>query len=289
MDKAIITSASNKFFPAIITLLASIKINYPSHPTIFIYDLGLFPFFRKELENIEGVKVIAMPKFCPFWQSCFTWKTYIFKHPIAKLNLYLDSGFQALKPFDEIFDLIKKDDYFFVGQNAPLSKISPEEFKSIFNIDEKFYNQTYVTAGLIGFKSDSSVSPVLSSLYDTAKAGLCLGFSPVEKWKNKGKNKNQFTRNCDLFRFDTTLLSMVARRDLKDFIVNPWEKYESGDLLKNNDQILRNARLKRIPSEYFKSNTLHNQFNLIAQINRLYIKTFLLLKNISLYLKKKNG
>ena len=132
MDKAIITSASNKFFPSLINLLGSIKKNYPNHPKIFVYDLGLFWMFRKELEQIENVEVLNIPHFCKFWRSCYTWKTYILSHPLSDLNFYLDAGTQILRPLDEIFLEIEKDGYFAVSQEVPLSLICPLEYKSLF-------------------------------------------------------------------------------------------------------------------------------------------------------------
>jgi hypothetical protein len=90
MNRAIITSCSNKFFPAVINLIGSIKNNYPDHPPIFVYDLNILKIFKKELETIKNVKVIQMPKFCVHWESCYTWKTYIFQHSLAESNLYLD-------------------------------------------------------------------------------------------------------------------------------------------------------------------------------------------------------
>ena len=243
MKKSIITSCSNKFFPGVITLIASIKDKYPNHPSIVVYDLGLFPLFRKELDMINGVQVIDVPAFCPYWKSCYTWKTYIFANPPARLNLYLDSGIQALKDLDAIFEKIERDDYFAVSQNNLLEIISPVEFKSFIKIDKRFYSETYITAGLFGFKKDSSVTKTLEDLYIAAIAGLCLGFSPAEKWRNRGKNKNPFVRDCKLFRFDTSILSLLMRRDFGDFKINPWEPYEMGKLLDDGSQLLWNARL----------------------------------------------
>jgi len=281
MEKSIITSCSNKFFPTAITLIASIKAAYPDHPTIFVYDLGLFPLFRKELENTDNVKVIPMPAFCPHWKSCYTWKTYILAHPPARLNLYLDSGIQVLKDLEQIFREIDQNDFFAVGQNSPLELIAPAEFKSVIKIDERFYQETYITAGLFGFKRDSSVTSTLDDLYESAIAGLCLGFSPAEKWRNRGKNKNPFVRDCKLFRFDTSVMSLLMRRDFGDFKINPWEPYEMGMLLADQSQLMWNARLKIIPKEYLAIGTLHTKASLVPLLNRLYIHLFLGCKRFS--------
>ncbi len=287
MEKAILTSCSNKFFPTVITLIASIKTVYPEHPTIVVYDLGILPLFRMELEMIKNVKVVTVPAFCPHWKACYTWKPWIFVNPPARLNLYLDSGIQILKKLDSVFDLIEKDDYFAVGQNTSLASISPSEFRSIIKIDEKFYKETYVTAGLFGFKTDSKITPTLKDIYEASVAGLCLGFSPVESWRNKGKNKSVFVRDCPLFRFDTTVMSLLMRRDLGDFKMQPWKTYETGELLNDGSQIMWNARLKKIGEGYFDTKTLHEERRLIPILNRVYIHAFLKLKRISNAIKNK--
>lgn len=158
LDKAIITSASNKFFPSLINLLSSIKLVYPNHPAIFIYDLGLLPIFRKELELIDGVKVIKMPNFCNHWRSCYTWKTYIFAHPLARLNFYLDAGCQVLRPLDSVFSIIDKEDILLVDQGQSFKKIVPESYKSIFALDDMFDDLTTIHAGIIGFKQAANIN-----------------------------------------------------------------------------------------------------------------------------------
>ena len=149
-NKAIITSCSNKFFPSVINLLGSIKAVYPKHPTIFVYDLGLLPNFRKEIESIENVKVINMPHFCGHWRSCYTWKTYIFAHPVAHLNFYLDAGCQLLKPLDEDFTIIENENLLLVDQGQTFKSIVPESYKSIFDLGETHNSLTVIHAGIIG-------------------------------------------------------------------------------------------------------------------------------------------
>lgn len=276
-EKAILTSCSNKFFPGVLNLIGSIKNTYPKHPPIFVYDQGILPLFRKELELTEGVTVIPIPPFCPHFKSCYTWKTYIFAHPPARLNFYMDSGLQVLAPLDSVFDQIEKDDYLAIAQNLPLERTTPEEYKELFNIEERFYKETYITAGIFGFKTNSKITGVLNDLYEAGIAGLCLGFSPKEVWRNKGKNKNSFIRKCELFRFDTSVLTLLMRKELKDFIVSPQDKYELGTLLNTPDQLIFNARLKYIKKENIQPKLL---------INKIYIPLFLFLKRFINQIKK---
>lgn len=287
MDRAIITSASNKFFPSLINLLGSIKQNYPQAPKIFIYDLGLLWNFRKELEQIENVEVITMPHFCPFWRSCYTWKTYILSHPLADLNFYLDAGAKVLRPLDDFFNIIEQDDYLAVGQGTPLSYIVPEEFKSLFPIEEKFYEQQCITAGVFGFKAESKMQKILDELYSLAQAGLTLGFSVVDLHRNKGVNKSIFTRNCRLFRHDTTLLSLVMRKHLNDFTVRDCRQYAGPDTGHDHpEQYIWNMRLNFKFLQYMGAEMLYFKPSIIVKFNRMIISCMLVAKRVVNFIKK---
>jgi len=287
-DKAIIISCSTKYFPWLINLLGSIKANYPNHPKIYIYNLGLLSIFRKELEKINNIEVLEMPHFCRFWRSCFTWKTYIFAHPITKLNFYLDAGCQVLLPLDEIFEAIDRDKYFIVDVGGELKNIMPKEYKDLLELDDSYDTLNMVTAGIFGFKNTPYINTILEKLYDWALIGLCLGFSPKEQWKNKGKNKNVFVRNCKVFRHDQTLLNIILRKNIQNLKIYDNEKYGS-DISPNGCkyQSIWNFHLNNSQLKYLEPNYIHNKFLFIASFNRLIIYQMLVIKRLSLLLKKK--
>jgi len=275
-DKAIITSASNKFFPSLLNLLGSLRAVYPSHPRVTVYDFGLTPLFRRELKSLPFVSVEKIPPFTEFWRSCYTWKTYILSRPLARLNLYLDAGIQVLRPLDDLFDIIDRENFLAVGQQTPLADITPAEYKLLFPVEEKFYAEQCVTAGIFGFKKDSAAEPVLRELYQAALAGLALGFSPAEQRRNRGVNRSQFVRGCKLFRHDTTLLSLLMRKHFKDFKIRDCAQY--GGPYSNRDhhsQYLWNMRLNYKKLDYLDRQFLHQKFNWPALINRLIIKSML--------------
>jgi len=286
LEKALITAASNKFFPSLINLLGSIKVNYPSHPKIFIFDLGLFHNFRKELEKIENVEVLDMPVFCGHWRSCFTWKTYIFAHPFARLNFYLDSGCQVLKPMNEIFETIEKQDYFIIGQGINLGKIIPKEYESVCKMPLGYEEMESIHAGEIGFKAQSSISPILEKVYNLGLSGLALGFSENERWRNRGKDKNPYIRNCPVFRHDMTLLNMVVREHFaNELVVQDVSKFAGGKD-DHPEQVVWNLRLSYKTLDYIKPKFLHKRLNLDIVFNRGIIFIMIFLKNFKLSLKK---
>ncbi|MFA5879713.1 MAG: hypothetical protein WC860_06010 [Candidatus Margulisiibacteriota bacterium] len=286
MEKCIITSASNKFFPSLINLIGSIKVNYPNHPDIYVYDLGLFYTFKKELESIEKVHIIKMPHFCSFWRSCYTWKTYIFNNPLAKLNFYIDAGSQILRPLDEIFDIIEKDNYFTVIQKVNLETITPPEYLNLFDIDTKYYKQYVIAAGIFGFKNEPNINKILSKLHEASISGLCLGFSPTEQWKNKGNNKNPFIRNCMGFRHDSTLLNLVLIKYLGNFKKHEIEKYGNDHSPNEHpEQLIWNFRMNYTKLQYLNKKYLNSKKVFISLFNLIILKLFLKLRIIRLILK----
>ncbi len=289
LDKAIITSASTKFFPSLINLIGSIKRNYPNHPKIFVYDIGLLNIFVKELASIDGVEVLKMPHFCNHWRSCYTWKTYIFIHPLARLNFYLDAGCQVLKPLDDIFLTIEKENVFLIDQGHNFKTIVPETYKSIFNLGNKYDDLTTLHAGIIGFKDDPIIMGVFKKIYDSAYAGLALGFSPKEKRRNKGKQKSIFVRDCEMFRNDLTLLNVFFRQHFNDTItVHPVGVYAGGpDFIPG--QIIWQLRLNYTHLENLSIKLLHQKLSLLFTINRRIINLMILIKNINISIKKKLG
>ncbi|MDD2757950.1 MAG: hypothetical protein PHD72_01060 [Patescibacteria group bacterium] len=287
LEKAIITSASNKFFPSVINLLSSIKLIYPNHPTIFVYDLGLLPIFRRELESVDNVKVVKMPEFCHHWRGCYTWKAYIFAHPLARLNFYLDAGCQVLRSLDEVFSVIEQEDVLLIDQEQLFKKIVPTSYKSIFDLDERYDGLTVVHAGIIGFKNTPRISEIFKKIYDSARAGLALGFSPNDQWRNKGKDKNIFSRDCEIFRHDMTLVNIFFRKYFNNEVkIQPLDLYH-GENNRSSEQYIWQLRLSYTHLDNLKIKYLHQRTSTLFVFNRALIGLIIMIKNINLFIKKK--
>ena len=280
-NKSIITSASDKFFPSLLNLIGSIKDKNPDHPTIYVYDLGLNYFFKKELENIHKVKVLNIPKFVPHWRACYTWKTYILNNPLSKLNLYIDAGCQVLKSLDELFNKIDTNNYLAVsqGSSVKIKDITPREYFDIFNIEKNIGDEEVITAGIFGFKKDTNISTVTDEIYKSGINKYCLGYSPSEIWKNKGVNKTEFIRNCQMFRHDTTMISLLLRKYIDNIIVEPVELFSDKEHTSPN-QYIWNMRMN-----YSKLKYIYKKYNIYSYINNIYIYIFIKLKTI---VNKKN-
>ena len=161
-NTCIITSASTKFFPSLINLLGSIAKNYPNHPDVYVYDIGLFFTMRKELESISWVHVLDVPHFVPHWRACYTWKTYILNTPLAEHNLYIDAGCQVLRPLDDVFTKIESQGYLAVSQGLTVNiqDITPQEYLDMYHLSPEDAKAEVITAGIFGCKKDAVITPV---------------------------------------------------------------------------------------------------------------------------------
>ncbi len=283
-SKAIITSCSNKFFPSVINLLTSIKVNYPDHPPIYIYDLGLFYTYRRELEQIKGVTVISMPHFCPHWRACYTWKTYIFAHPLAELNLYLDAGCQVLQSLDKDFKIIEKEKILLVDQEQLFKDIVPESYKEIFDLTDDFDSKTVIHAGIIGFGDSPEVNKIFHKIYAAAQAGLALGFSSNDSWRNKGKDRNIFVRDCRLFRHDLTLVNIFFRKYWNNIQIQSLMIYH-GNLLDSPEQRIWHIRLNWRRPPFMSPTKLHPKPTWFVYFNRFILLLILFLRRLVHFFK----
>lgn len=278
-QNSIITAASNKFFPSLVNFLGSLHINYPGHPDVYIYNLGLSKIFLFELKKIKWVHILSVPNFVPHWRACYTWKTFILNNPITPNNFYVDSGCEFRKPLDEIFNKIDQNGYFLVdqGNEVLLKDISPDDYLQKYNIDSEKYNLPIIAAGIFGFKKDNRViKSVTDELYLQGKNGLCLGYSKNELWKNKGVNKNEYVRDCKYFRHDTTLLSLIVYSKMKSPEINSVQLFGGED---NKNQYIWNLRMNYKRLKYLSPRILHDKnFSIIVFLNRIYIGIFILFK-----------
>ena len=283
MEKCIITACSNRFFPSLLNLLGSIKANYPNHPKIYVYSLGLLPILKNELKNIAGVEVIDMPHFCAFWKKCYTWKTYIFTNPLSELNLFLDAGNEILMPLDEMFEQIENNGYFTVSQITKIKDIVPKEYGIIFKLTNEQREKECIGSGIFGFnKHDNKIKMVLDDVFESAICGLCLGYSANEKYRNKGREKTFFTRNCDLFRHEQTMLNIFLNKHIDNYKINSINKYAGSEPLDDNPkQLIWNLRRNSTRSKYTEE--IFTNHNILKEI---LLGTFFILLSCKKFLKK---
>ena len=110
-EKLIITGASQSYGPSVLALLGSLTLNWPEHPPVLVYDLGLNEeILAILLENHIAVRKV--PPFVPHWRKHFTWKVWAWNDAPARDILWLDAGVVMLQPIDDVFDAIDRLGYF---------------------------------------------------------------------------------------------------------------------------------------------------------------------------------
>ena len=137
-----------------------------------------------------------------------------------------------------------------------------------------------ITAGIIGFKKDNiEIKKVLSYLYQAGVSGMCLGFSTKDQWKNKGKNKNDFVRNCSIFRHDTTLLTLFVIKYLNQPLIESVDLFK-GEISGNPDQLIWNLRLNYSQLKYLDTSKM-------SLASKMFFFTFIAAKKIKKWIKLK--
>lgn len=128
-DRVIVTGASPSYEPSLLALLGSLNCNWPGHPRVVVYDLGMSARTIDQLRQ-AGVEVRRVPAFCANWRSDFTWKLWCFRDAPAASYLWIDAGMCVLAPLDEAFECAEKLGYFAVAlYNHPVAPSVPEPLR----------------------------------------------------------------------------------------------------------------------------------------------------------------
>lgn len=167
-DKMIITAASSTFGPSMLALLGSLNLNWPDHPPVRVYDIGLDDNTLHVLKD-NNVEVIKVPEFCPHWRKHFTWKIWCWNDAPASKILWLDAGLVVLKPLDEVFHAIGNIGYFVVPTYHPLVENASESACKGCGVDAGFRDGKVTLAGtFIGFKKEGKILQILKEALSVA-------------------------------------------------------------------------------------------------------------------------
>jgi hypothetical protein len=110
-DTLLITAASAAYGPSLLALLGSLHLNWPNHPPVLVYDIGLDATTLKWLEKYR-IPVRRVPPFCPHWRQHYTWKLWCLYDAPARNIVWMDAGLVVLRPVDEILDAVHTQGYF---------------------------------------------------------------------------------------------------------------------------------------------------------------------------------
>jgi hypothetical protein len=179
-----------------VALLGSLRLNWPSHPPVLVYDLGLDEATRGLLAE-HAVQVREVPAFCPHWRQHFTWKLWCLADAPAREVVWMDAGLVVLEPLDEVFDAIAGQGYFFTTNYELLDWEASDEACAGCGVPpEVRRGRPTLAATLMGFRK---AGPTLALLSEALEVGL------VER---------NIAATAVTHRHDQALLSLLAYKHL---------------------------------------------------------------------------
>jgi hypothetical protein len=160
-DRLVISAASAAFGPTLLAMLGSLNLNWPAHPPVRVYDLGMETEILEILQE-NGIDVIKVPPFCPHWRKHFTWKIWCLNEAPAQQVLWIDAGMAVLEPLDDIFAAIDALGYFVAPNYHLLDWEASEAACRGCGIDPAFrLGKPTMAGGLMGFKKSGPAGLVL--------------------------------------------------------------------------------------------------------------------------------
>jgi hypothetical protein len=203
-DNIVITGANSPYYQSLLTLINGVhKDSFDLVDMIVVYDFGLEPIEINQLNTLEKVLVINIVKDFPIYENISTIKTkshflkmYSLHHSLglSKNVLWLDAGVCSLKSLNPIFDLIKTDDIFLVGDVHINKNFTHKKCSEIMSASEKELNDQHLSSGIFGFKTNGKYIKLIKDSWKYSQIeGVIDGFD-------------------DNHRHDQSVLSILASR-----------------------------------------------------------------------------
>jgi hypothetical protein len=159
--QAILTAASSLYGPSLLALLGSLHLNWPGHPPVRVYDIGLDQATLDVLKTHHQT-VIQVPPFCPHWRKHFTWKIWCLNEAPARQVLWLDAGLVVLQPLDGIFAAMQSQGYFAVANYHLLDWEASEAACAGCGVPASFrLGKPSLAGGVIGFQKEGKTLQIL--------------------------------------------------------------------------------------------------------------------------------
>ncbi len=161
----IITGASGSYAPQLLALVGSANANWPGHPPILVYDLGL-PEETLDVLKRGGVDVRRIPEFCPHWRKHFAWKIWCLQDAPADRYVWLDAGIYVQRPFPEAFAAMESLGYFVQPNGFSIEQTACRSVREYF-AGHQFSEVLSINGGLHGFDKRRA-SALLAEAYSMA-------------------------------------------------------------------------------------------------------------------------
>jgi hypothetical protein len=183
-DRLIITAASQRYGDALLALLGSLNLNWPKHPPVLVYDLGLDEKTKATL-NKHNLWVKPVPAFCDHWNKHYTWKIWCLNDAPALNILWLDAALVVLQPIEEIFDALSTQGYFLTTNYELLDWEASESACKGCGVSPDFrLGKLTLPAGLMGFRKDGKILAVLQEALNAALVeNYIAATQPSHRWE----------------------------------------------------------------------------------------------------------
>jgi hypothetical protein len=205
---ALVTAADAKYAPFLFNALSSIHVNFPDHPVVYVFDLGLSVAQRCELNSVPWVRLKAINKFVPHWKIGWSWKPYILTKVDKQFVLYFDAANIVLYRSIALWFLaIKRHGFFGIANGQLMQDITPSDYWAMFALDPIACEaRPTFGAGLFGFDVAGPAGDAIRKCLSLTNDGWNLGRSDGEQNPLYGKFP---LRACVCFRADQTLLNLA--------------------------------------------------------------------------------
>ena len=208
IESALVTAADAKYAPFLFNALSSIHVNFPDHPLVYVFDLGLTRPQRCELESVPWVRLRSIDRFVAHWKAGWSWKPYILTRIEERFVIYFDAANIVLYRSIALWFLaIKRHGFFGIANGQRMQDITPSDYWNTFGLDRGICSdRPTFGAGLFGFDRTGSAGLAVRKCLALTIAGWNLGRSASEK--NPLYSKVAL-RDCPCFRADQTLLNLA--------------------------------------------------------------------------------
>lgn len=267
-DSALVTAADTKYAPFLFNALSSIHANFPDHPLVYVFDLGLSRAQRCELESVPWVRLRAIDRFVSHWKAGWSWKPYILTQVDERFVLYFDAANIVLyRSISLWFLAIKRHGFFGIANGQRMQDVTPSDYWNMFglNPDDCAARPTF-GAGLFGFDRTGLAGAAVSKCLALTIAGWNLGRSANEQ---NPLYSEVALRDCACFRADQTLLNLAMIEQMgPDILIRDEVRYcGRGGSHDHVNQYLWYSRRNKSSMLYF-ARPLH-RYSSIFVYNRL--------------------
>lgn len=208
----IVTAASETYRPQLISFLGSLRCNWPDHPPVMVYDIGLSEGTLQLLRQ-AGFEVRAIPHFAPHWRKHYTWKLWCMNDAPGDRVFYLDAGCCILRSMPEVFEIISQQGYFCVPNYEPLEIEASDDACEGCGVPAPFrVGKVSLAAGVFGFLRGSVAEHVVQE---------CLRVASTERYIMATKPEH---------RCDQSILSLLMYREVSPLIMCDGRIYFCEDL-----------------------------------------------------------